>query len=191
MAKKRSKWYEVYPQGTQSGNEEAKVFRALGRHPRYTFRSVASLAKAADLSEERVEEILAKYHKRDMVIQNPSNDTQWAYWERVAQDKPELLDEDLQSIAKTDQDRRIDGLSSDKLQSAVGNTPVCNWSCTFEFSEDYCAEIELDDLVLRDVQLEVPFEITQINFQFPQMQTQESVRIIREFLDRSIIEPNM
>ena len=104
MSKKPRKWTDVYPQGTKAGDEEQRFFIALARHPKFEWRSVASLAKEGNLTKERVEEILEKYIKKDMVFQNPKNEDQWGYWERV----PEMLDGNNASITKSDQKGRID-----------------------------------------------------------------------------------
>jgi hypothetical protein len=100
---KPKKWTEVYPQGTKEGDEERKFFIALGRNPQFDWRSVAAIAKEAGLSKTRVEEIIAKYHKKGMVLQSAKNDEHWAYWERVPQSVPATV----QSIVKDDQDQRI------------------------------------------------------------------------------------
>jgi len=106
MKKKKypPKWTEVYPQGTQKGNEEQRFFIALERDPKWTFKSTEALAKEAKITPERVEEICNKYLKRKMVLQNPSNHEEWGYWER----NKELLDVDDSSICQSDQKMRID-----------------------------------------------------------------------------------
>jgi hypothetical protein len=100
---KPKKWTEVYPQGTQEGNEEQKFFIALARHPKWSWRSTSAVSKEAGLTKERVEEIVAKYYKKGMVFQNPQNEDQWGYWERV----PEMLPKDTNSITQKDQSDRI------------------------------------------------------------------------------------
>jgi hypothetical protein len=102
--KKPKKWTEVYPQGTKEGDEEQRLFIALARHAKFKWRSVAALAKEANLTKERVEQILSKYYKRGMVFQNPESEEQWGYWER----NPELLPKDAGSISQNDQKKRID-----------------------------------------------------------------------------------
>lgn len=104
MIKKPRKWTEIYPQGTKTGDEEQRFFIALSRNPKYEWRSTAALAKEANLSEERTDEILSKYFKKGIVFQNPKNEDQWGYWERV----PEMLPKDDSTVAKTDQKKRID-----------------------------------------------------------------------------------
>lgn len=98
------KWIDVYPQGTKAGDEEQAFFIALARHPKWQWRSTAQLAKEANLTKERVEEIIEKYHKKGMVFQNPSNEDQWSYWERT----PDMLPEDEDSLTTTDHKNRID-----------------------------------------------------------------------------------
>ena len=100
------KWTDVYPQGTKEGDEEQDLFKCLARHPKWTYRSVAQIAKETNLTKERVEEILNKYWKRGMVIQNSSNEDQWAYWERV----PDMVPKTTKSITKEDQNSRIEKL---------------------------------------------------------------------------------
>ncbi len=104
VVKKPKKWYDVYPQGTKDGDEEQRFFIALGRHPKYDWRSAAALAKEANLTQTRVEQIIAKYMKKGMVFQNSKNDDQFAYWERV----PELLPENIGSVSDEDKKKRID-----------------------------------------------------------------------------------
>ena len=99
-----SKWAQIYPVGTQEGDEEARFFRALARHPKFEWRSTSALGKEARLTKERVEEILNKYYKKGMVFQNPANEDQWGYWERV----PQMVPCCHKSLAKKDQDARID-----------------------------------------------------------------------------------
>lgn len=112
---KPKKWTEVYPQGTKEGDEEQKMFIALARHPKYEWRSISALAKASGLSEKRVEEILAKYHKFGMVFQSPSNEENWGYWERV----PQMLNADKRSIPAKDQDKRIKDASASMHSKAI------------------------------------------------------------------------
>lgn len=101
---KPKKWIEVYPQGTKEGDEEQRFFISLARNPKYEFRSVEAVAKEAKLPLARVEQIIAKYYKKNMIIQNPKNEEQWAYWERV----PHLLPPENISAGNQDKKRRID-----------------------------------------------------------------------------------
>lgn len=104
MAKiKPKKWTDVYPQGTKEGDEEARFFRSLARHPKYDWRSTAAIAKESGLDQRRVEEIAAKYLKKSMVFQNPSNEEQWGYWERV----PQMLPDGYLSASDADKNRRV------------------------------------------------------------------------------------
>jgi hypothetical protein len=119
MAKKPSKWSEVYPQGTQAGNEEQKVFVSLARS-KWNWRSVAHVAAEANLTKERVEQILNKYHKKGMVFQNPANVDQWGYWERV----PQMLKDDDRTIAQKDQDKRIDEAQDNWVDWTIGKNDI-------------------------------------------------------------------
>lgn len=103
---KPKKWTEVYPVGTKEGDEEARFFRILARNQKYEWRSTSALSKEANLSKKRVEEIISKYHKMGIVFQNPRNEDQWGYWERV----PHMLPDKKKSISKTDKDQRIEKL---------------------------------------------------------------------------------
>ena len=103
------KWVNVYPQGTKEGDEEQKLFISLARHAKYEWRSVSAMSAESGLSKKRVEEILAKYYKKGMVFQNPKQDEQWGYWERV----PHMLKNDADSISDKDHKKRIDGIVKD------------------------------------------------------------------------------
>jgi len=100
---KPKKWTDVYPQGTLEGDEEARFFRSLARHPKYDWRSTAAIAKESGLSHTRVEQIIAKYLKKHMVFQNPTNEDNWGYWERV----PHMIPDAYQSASDADKDMRI------------------------------------------------------------------------------------
>jgi hypothetical protein len=76
----------------------------LARHTKWTYRSVAQISKESNLTKERVEEILQKYWRRGMVFQNPSNEDQWAYWERV----PDMVPAKQRSVTEEDQQNRIE-----------------------------------------------------------------------------------
>jgi len=101
--KKLKKWTDVYPQGSKEGDEEQAFFISLARNPKWQWRSTAAIAKESNLSKERVEELLNKYYKKGMVFQNPANEDQWGYWERV----PEMLPKDDDSITTKDHKDRI------------------------------------------------------------------------------------
>lgn len=101
--KKLQKWWNVIPGGTE-GDEDTKLFIALGRHKKYEWRSADALAKESGLSLQRAEQFLNKYWKLGVVVQKPENEDLWAYWERV----PSHVAGDDSSITDTDQDQRID-----------------------------------------------------------------------------------
>jgi hypothetical protein len=65
---KPKKWTEVYPQGTPEGDEEARFFKSLARHPKYDWRSTAAIAKESGLTHTRVEQIIAKYLKSSRAL---------------------------------------------------------------------------------------------------------------------------
>lgn len=98
------KWTQVYPRGTKAGDEEQDVFICLSRHHTWTFRSVAQIAKEANITKERAEEILYKYWQKNMVFQNPLNEDQWGYWERNL----DLVPEPETSITEEDHQNRIE-----------------------------------------------------------------------------------
>ena len=100
---KPKKWTEVYPVGTREGDEESRFFRSLARHPKYEWRSVAAISKESRLSKERTEQIISKYFKMKMVLQNTKNEDHWGYWERV----PEMLPEEYVSISDKDKRDRV------------------------------------------------------------------------------------
>lgn len=101
---KPKKWTELYSVGTVSGNEEALFFKSLARHPKYTWRSVAALAKESGLSIERTNEIISKYSKINVIFQNPKNEDHWGYWERV----PHMLPDQHVSICEADKMKRVE-----------------------------------------------------------------------------------
>lgn len=96
------KWTQIYPQGTQAGDEEQRFFIAIARNPKFKYRSVAAIAKEARLSKERTEEIIEKYFKKGMIFQSNTNEDGWAYWERV----PGRLKKD-DTIAEKDKKSRL------------------------------------------------------------------------------------
>src|SRR5947208_647993 len=95
------KWWKVYQQGTVRGNEEAKVFRALARNPKFEWRSVSALATDSGLTKTRVEEILSAYVGLGVVVQKPTNPELWGYWEIVS---PELAKSVTKTVSQTDQE---------------------------------------------------------------------------------------
>jgi hypothetical protein len=97
-------WYDVYPRGSKEGDEEQKVFTSLARNSKWVWRSVSAIAKEVGLSKERVEEILYKYYKKNMVFQNPKNEDQWGYWANV----PEMLNKKSnRSVSSEDIQKRL------------------------------------------------------------------------------------
>jgi hypothetical protein len=118
--KKPPKWIHVYPQGTKDGDEEQSFFIALARHPKYTWRSTAALAKEAGLSKERVEEIAIKYYNKKMVLQNPKNEDQWGYWERNLDE----LEADEGTVVQKDHESRIDKSINPDLIKVDWGKPV-------------------------------------------------------------------
>ena len=125
------KWTEVYPYGTREGTEEAKVFRALARHKKYDFRSIAALIKATGVSRERIEEIIEKYTNRfdpPLIYPHPQNEDHWGYWERC-QDQ---LKDDKRNISQKDQDGRVDRhLHGNSIVVPIGGVSVddCDDDC--------------------------------------------------------------
>ncbi len=105
--KKPPKWTSVYPQGSKEGDEEQVFFIALARNVKWQWRSTAAIAKESNLTKERIEELLNKYYKKNMVFQNPQNEDQWGYWERV----PEMLPKDDLSITDKDHQDRINKIT--------------------------------------------------------------------------------
>lgn len=98
MKKKPAKWTDVY-----QNDDEQNFFIALARHPKWNWRSTASIAKESGLSKEKTEELIIKYYKKGMVFQNPANEDQFGYWQRV----PEMLPKDEGSITEKDHLDRI------------------------------------------------------------------------------------
>ncbi len=103
MASHPPKWHQVYPQGTSAGDEELRFFKAIARHPSYHWRGVAAIAAEARLSKERVEQIIKKYLKHNMIFQNPKNEEQWGYWEN----HPKLVPKTSVSVADKDTKSRL------------------------------------------------------------------------------------
>jgi hypothetical protein len=112
------KWYRAYPQGTKQGDEEQKFFKAIARHPKFDWRSVASLSAETGLPKKRIEEIIAKYFKVGMVFQNPKNEDQWGYWEN----HKNLLPKAALSISDKDTKNRLDKVIG--KSSTATATPV-------------------------------------------------------------------
>lgn len=101
---KLKKWTELYPHGTKEGDEELTFFISLARNQKYVWRSTSGIANDTNLTKERVEEIIQKYFKINIVYQHPKNDDNWGYWERIPAD---MLPKDYQSLAGKDQQQRM------------------------------------------------------------------------------------
>ena len=132
-ANKPPKWTNVYPQGSKEGDEESKFFIALGRNPKFKWRSVSAIAKETGLSQKRVEEIVAKYYTNGMVLQNPKNEDQWGYWERVGVDGT-----DDSTIAQTDQKKRVKRAmgDADDIEEDDDDDAVCVAADLFDDDEE-------------------------------------------------------
>lgn len=102
---KLPKWDRVYPQGTKEGDEELAFFISLTRNPKYVWRSTPGIAAETGLTKIRVEQIVNKYLKLNMVYQHPKNDDNWGYWERIPK---EMLPKQYQSLVSKDQEQRMD-----------------------------------------------------------------------------------
>lgn len=135
---KPKKWTDVYPHGTKEGDEECKFFIALARNKKYRWRSLSALAKESGLSRERVEEIINKYYKKGLVFQDPKNEDQWGYWERV----PEMLPTVQKSVAGQDQSNR---LGESKCCDAVINNQIKSFNDLDAFAAQYWAFCKRND----------------------------------------------
>lgn len=102
--KKLPHWCNVYPHGTKEGDEELAFFISLARNPKYVWRSTSGIANEIGLTKERVEQIIEKYLKLNLIFQHPKNDDNWGYWERVPVD---MLPKDFQSLVSKDQKQRM------------------------------------------------------------------------------------
>ena len=108
MKNKPPVWTNIYPIGTKEGDEEFAFFVSLARNPKYVWRSTSGIASDSGLAKERVEEIIEKYLKLNMIFQHPKNDDSWGYWERVP---PEVLPKKYQSLVDKDHKARIKKLT--------------------------------------------------------------------------------
>ena len=114
--KKLKKWWQVLSPG-QEGDEETRVMIALARHPKYTWRSVDALRKESGVPQERVEKILERFFKMGVVLQSPTNEDAWGYWER----NPDVIAGESNSLTQTDHDDRIDKiLNPDMVTNSSG-----------------------------------------------------------------------
>jgi hypothetical protein len=103
--KKMPNWYEIYPQGTPEGEEEKKFFLSLIRNKKYkNWRSVSAISKESGLTEEKIEQIIFKYHKIGLIIQSPANSEFWGYYynnlEDVKEDPISVIEEERKKILK-------------------------------------------------------------------------------------------
>ena len=89
MKKNIPNWYDLVDNTKPEGEVESKIFIALSRNPKWSWRSVSALAKETGLENITVEETLYKYYKIGIVLQHTRNTDQWAYWENVQEDLPE------------------------------------------------------------------------------------------------------
>ena len=109
------KWTDIYPIGTPEGDDECKFFRILARNPKYEWMSIAAISKESGLSRERAEQIITKYYKKKMIHQNPANNDQWGYWERV----PEMVQNKPVSAATINKNKRIDDVINGKSMKDI------------------------------------------------------------------------
>lgn len=100
---KRDKWINVYPQGTKEGDEELAVFIALTRN-KQAWRTVAAISVETNLPAERIEEIINKYYKLNMILPHDTKDDYWGYWERIPEDN---LPKKQKSILEKDHEVRM------------------------------------------------------------------------------------
>lgn len=102
---KMPNWYDIYPQGTQEGEEEKNFFIALIRNSKYkNWRSVSALAKETGLSPEKIEQIIFKYNKIGLVIQKIDNPEFWGYYynnlDSIVEEPLSAIEEERQKIIK-------------------------------------------------------------------------------------------
>lgn len=99
---KNKHWFDVCSQDIQQGEKEQKFFICLARDPKIVWKSVRIICVQTGLSEVDVEKVILKYSKIGMVVKNPDNDYEWAYYERVDVNTKEKL-----SITEENQNKRI------------------------------------------------------------------------------------
>jgi acyl-CoA-binding protein len=102
---KMPEWYEIYSQGTVEGEEEKKFFISLARNKKYkNWRSVSAISKEIGISDQRIEEIIFKYNKMGLIVQNPANTEFWGYYynnlEDVKEDPISVIEEERKKILK-------------------------------------------------------------------------------------------
>jgi hypothetical protein len=104
MMSKPKKWWEVY-----ANDDEKKFFvgkdghSGLARKNDFQWRTTEAIARESGLTKSRVEQLIDKYHKRDIVIKHPKDPEKWGYWENV---NANVTKKD--SIKDEDQKNRID-----------------------------------------------------------------------------------
>lgn len=99
----RKCWWEIYPQGTEEGDEETRFFISLCRNQEFRYRTVEEIAHESGLSKIRVEELIEKYVALDLIISNPNDPDMWGYWERIGKKDVEektIVEEDHESRIK-------------------------------------------------------------------------------------------
>ena len=101
---KLSKWWEIYPAGTQVGDEEKRFFVALARNQKYIYRSVGALSQESGLTKTRCEEIINKYATKGIIVQSNKHPDQWAYWENTSINNGSAT---ALSVSDSDKDTRI------------------------------------------------------------------------------------
>jgi hypothetical protein len=139
------KWTEVYPYGSQEGDEEANFFKALARNRKVDYSSTAQLVKATGLSQARIEEIIDKYVnkvKPPLVYAHPTQEDHWGYWERC----PDRLEEEKRDIARKDKDQRVDkhlGGCPDEIDSTPDSPPDTLADCfvAHNWSTDWVLDV--------------------------------------------------
>lgn len=102
------KWWQVV---SKYDNEEKAVFiGADGKsglvRSKFEWRTVASLAREANLTKTRTEEIIDKYQSMGLIFQNPNDPEKFGYWEIVAADLPS---QKKLTVSQQDQKDRKDG----------------------------------------------------------------------------------
>ena len=79
MAKMRKRWWEV-----ANTDEEKKLFIFLARHPKFTWRSVASIMRELRITPEELEALVEPYRRAGMIVASVKRDGVYlAYWERL------------------------------------------------------------------------------------------------------------
>ena len=115
MKKKLPKWYELVDNTKPEGEIESKIFIALCRNPKWSWRSVSALAKETGLENIIVEEVLYKYYKIGIVLQHTRNTDQWSYWENVKNELPE----EQPTLTEIDKIVRIHGRFSKEAKKLI------------------------------------------------------------------------